>query len=102
MDQLILSFHLHIQAHKFLGVNDDEARNCVEAIRSAKSPEEAARMGRKMQRQHPDLVCFQIPLSASYLIVQPFVVFICNLQFVVELLLGSSGNYICKLFRKVK
>ncbi|KAI8556135.1 hypothetical protein RHMOL_Rhmol05G0228400 [Rhododendron molle] len=46
----------YYQAHKFLGVNNAEARNCVEAIRSAKSPEEAARMGRTMQRQHPDLV----------------------------------------------
>ncbi|KAF7142587.1 hypothetical protein RHSIM_Rhsim05G0170800 [Rhododendron simsii] len=46
----------YYQAHKFWGVNNAEARNCVEAIRSAKSPEEAARMGRTMQRQHPDLV----------------------------------------------
>ncbi|KAG5549695.1 hypothetical protein RHGRI_014857 [Rhododendron griersonianum] len=46
----------YYQAHKFWGVNNAEARNCAEAIRSAKSPEEAARMGRTMQRQHPDLV----------------------------------------------
>lgn len=46
----------YYQAHKFVGVNDPVARNCVEDIRSAKSPEEAARMGRTMQRQHPDLV----------------------------------------------
>lgn len=52
-----------MQAHKFWGVNNAEARNCAEAIRSAKSPEEAARMGRTMQRQHPDLVWFQIPIA---------------------------------------
>ncbi|XP_057476743.1 riboflavin biosynthesis protein PYRR, chloroplastic [Actinidia eriantha] len=46
----------YYQAHKFVGVNDPAARNCVEDIRSAKSPEEAARMGRKMERQRPDLV----------------------------------------------
>ena len=49
-----------MQAHKFVGVNDPAARNCVEDIRSAKSPEEAARMGRTMERQCPDLVWLQI------------------------------------------
>ncbi|CAK7340144.1 unnamed protein product [Dovyalis caffra] len=43
-------------AHKFLGVNDPVAKDCVEKIKSAKSPEEAARMGRSMQKQRPDLV----------------------------------------------
>lgn len=38
------------------------ARDCVENIKSAKSPEEAARIGRSMQRQHPDLVWFYIDL----------------------------------------
>ncbi|XP_052184304.1 riboflavin biosynthesis protein PYRR, chloroplastic [Diospyros lotus] len=46
----------YYQAHKFFGVNDPLARKCFEDIRSAKSPEEAARMGRKMQKQHPNLV----------------------------------------------
>ncbi|PSR92801.1 Riboflavin biosynthesis intermediates N-glycosidase [Actinidia chinensis var. chinensis] len=46
----------YYQAHKFVGVNDPAARNCVEDIRSAKSPEEAARMGRTMERQRPNLV----------------------------------------------
>ncbi|XP_059665601.1 riboflavin biosynthesis protein PYRR, chloroplastic [Cornus florida] len=46
----------YYQAHKFVGVHDHVARKCVEDIRSAKSPEEAARMGRKMQRLHPDLI----------------------------------------------
>lgn len=32
------------------------ARDGVENIKSAKSPEEAARIGRSMQRQQPDLV----------------------------------------------
>lgn len=32
------------------------ARDCVENIKSAKSPEEAARIGRSMQRKRPDLV----------------------------------------------
>ncbi|KAL6997208.1 hypothetical protein U1Q18_007330 [Sarracenia purpurea var. burkii] len=45
----------YYQAHKFVGVDNPAARNCVENIRSAKSPEEAARMGRIMQRQNPDL-----------------------------------------------
>ncbi|XP_048133924.1 riboflavin biosynthesis protein PYRR, chloroplastic isoform X2 [Rhodamnia argentea] len=44
------------QAHKFVGVDNPLARACVEDIKSAKSPEEAARMGRSLQRQHPDLV----------------------------------------------
>ncbi|KAL6970726.1 hypothetical protein U1Q18_030418 [Sarracenia purpurea var. burkii] len=46
----------YYQAHKFVGVDNPAARNSVENIRSAKSPEEAARMGRIMQRQNPDLV----------------------------------------------
>ncbi|KAL6346264.1 hypothetical protein AAG906_033060 [Vitis piasezkii] len=46
----------YYQAHKFVGVNDPVARDFVEDIKSAKSPEEAARMGRTIQRQHPDLV----------------------------------------------
>lgn len=46
----------YYQAHKFVGVNDPVPRDFVEDIKSAKSPEEAARMGRTIQRQHPDLV----------------------------------------------
>ncbi|KAJ9703292.1 hypothetical protein PVL29_004903 [Vitis rotundifolia] len=48
----------YYQAHKFVGVNDPVARDFVEDIKSAKSPEEAARMARTIQRQHPDLVRF--------------------------------------------
>ncbi|KAF7817738.1 riboflavin biosynthesis protein PYRR, chloroplastic isoform X1 [Senna tora] len=51
-----LSVEHYYQAHKFVGVIDLYAQNCVERIKSAKSPEEAARMGRSMQRQRPDLV----------------------------------------------
>lgn len=39
-----------LQAHKFYGVQDPVAQEYFEAIKSAKSPEEAARIGRKMQR----------------------------------------------------
>ncbi|KAF5175084.1 Riboflavin biosynthesis protein ribd [Thalictrum thalictroides] len=46
----------YYQAHKFIGVNDLLAKDCVEQIKCAKSPEEAARVGRKMQWQHPHLV----------------------------------------------
>ncbi|XP_021734368.1 riboflavin biosynthesis protein PYRR, chloroplastic-like [Chenopodium quinoa] len=46
----------YYQAHKFYGVQDPLAQECFEAIKSAKSPEEAARIGRKMQRRRPDLV----------------------------------------------
>ncbi|XP_077226116.1 cytidine/deoxycytidylate deaminase family protein isoform X2 [Tasmannia lanceolata] len=46
----------YYQAHKFVGVNDPLARDCVEQIKAAKSPEEAARMGRTMQMRHPGLV----------------------------------------------
>lgn len=51
-----LSVEHYYQAHKFVGVDDPVAQDCVENIKSAKSPEEAARIGRSMQRQHPDLV----------------------------------------------
>ncbi|CAK9164487.1 unnamed protein product [Ilex paraguariensis] len=51
-----LSVEHYYQAHKFVGVNDAVAINCVEDIKSSKSPEEASRIGRKMQRQRPDLV----------------------------------------------
>ncbi|GLT56312.1 hypothetical protein SLA2020_293600 [Shorea laevis] len=46
----------YYQANKFVGVNDPVARNCIEKIKSAKSPEEAARMGRSIQRGQPALV----------------------------------------------
>ncbi|KAI7736071.1 hypothetical protein M8C21_023688 [Ambrosia artemisiifolia] len=46
----------YYQAHKFVGSSNPNALSYIEAIRSAKSPEEAARMGRKTQREHPDTV----------------------------------------------
>ncbi|XP_050142533.1 riboflavin biosynthesis protein PYRR, chloroplastic-like isoform X4 [Malus sylvestris] len=51
-----LSVEHYYQAQKFVGVDDPVAQDCVENIKSAKSPEEAARIGRSMQRKHPDLV----------------------------------------------
>lgn len=46
-----------------MGVNDPAAKDCIEKIKSAKSPEEAARMGRLMQKQRPDLVCSFVLLT---------------------------------------
>ncbi|CAN6447500.1 unnamed protein product [Victoria cruziana] len=46
----------YYQAYKFWRVNDPEAIGCVEQIKSARSPEEAACIGRTMQRRCPDLV----------------------------------------------
>ncbi|XP_074321168.1 riboflavin biosynthesis protein PYRR, chloroplastic [Silene latifolia] len=46
----------YYQAQKFYGVENPLAQDCLKAIKSAKSPEEAARIGRKMQRRKPDLV----------------------------------------------
>ncbi|XP_027353545.1 riboflavin biosynthesis protein PYRR, chloroplastic isoform X2 [Abrus precatorius] len=46
----------YYQAHKFIGLDNPSAKACVERIKSAKSPEEAARIGRSMQRKHPDLI----------------------------------------------
>ncbi|KAI3459134.1 hypothetical protein Pfo_015797 [Paulownia fortunei] len=46
----------YYQAHKFVGLDDPVAKNCLEEIKKAKSPEEAARLGRRTQRQRPDLV----------------------------------------------
>ncbi|TKY65346.1 Riboflavin biosynthesis protein PYRR [Spatholobus suberectus] len=51
-----LSVEHYYQAHKFVGVDDPLAQDCVERIKSAKSPEEAARIGRSMQRKKPDLI----------------------------------------------
>lgn len=47
----------NVQAHKFVGSSNPDARSYVEAICLTKSPEEAARMGRKLQREYPDMVC---------------------------------------------
>lgn len=47
----------HFQANKFEGVNNPLAKEFIQQIKSAKSPEEAARLGRKLQRQHPEMVC---------------------------------------------
>lgn len=46
----------YYQAQKFVEVNDPVAQNCLDEIKHARSPEEAARIGRRMQRQHPNLV----------------------------------------------
>lgn len=46
----------YYQAQKFRGVGDELAQECVHNIRKAKGPEEAARMGRTLARQRPDLV----------------------------------------------
>ncbi|KAL6516796.1 hypothetical protein OROHE_018084 [Orobanche hederae] len=46
----------YYQAHKFVGLDNPIAKKCLEEIKNAKSPEEAARLGRRTQRQHPDLV----------------------------------------------
>lgn len=45
-----------MKAHKFVGVDSPVAREFVEKIKTANSPEEAARMGRRLQREHPKLV----------------------------------------------
>ncbi|KAK9837095.1 hypothetical protein WJX81_002479 [Elliptochloris bilobata] len=44
------------QAQKFAGVDDQEAKAAVEAIAAAASPEEAARIGRRVERAQPDLL----------------------------------------------
>lgn len=46
----------YYQAQKFQRVNSPLAIDVIQQIKSSKSPEEAARTGRKMQRQHPELV----------------------------------------------
>ncbi|XP_008775896.2 riboflavin biosynthesis protein PYRR, chloroplastic [Phoenix dactylifera] len=46
----------YYQAHKFVGVDSPQAKDFIEQIKLAKSPEEAARLGRKLQREHPELV----------------------------------------------
>ncbi|KAJ4890431.1 hypothetical protein Rs2_30179 [Raphanus sativus] len=46
----------YYQANKFVGVENPLAHDCVEKIRTAKSPEEAALIGRSKQRQQPELV----------------------------------------------
>ncbi|XP_057519414.1 riboflavin biosynthesis protein PYRR, chloroplastic-like [Amaranthus tricolor] len=46
----------YYQAHKFYGVQDQIARDCFETIKSSNSPEKAAIIGRKLQKQRPDLV----------------------------------------------
>ena len=48
-----------LQAHKFYGVQDQIARDCFETIKSSNSPEKAAIIGRKLQKQRPDLVYFE-------------------------------------------
>ncbi|CAM8894587.1 unnamed protein product [Rhodiola kirilowii] len=46
----------YYQANKFTGVDDPMALECLTSIKSAASPEEAARKGRTLQRQHPEMV----------------------------------------------
>lgn len=44
------------QAHKFIGAAHPEARHAVEEIAAAPSPEEAARVGRRLERARPELL----------------------------------------------
>ncbi|KAK1295238.1 hypothetical protein QJS10_CPA16g00569 [Acorus calamus] len=46
----------YYQAQKFHEIDSPLAKDCIDQIKSVKSPEEAARIGRMMQRQCPDLV----------------------------------------------
>lgn len=46
----------YYQAQKFVGVDKPLAKGLIEEIKRTTSPEEAARMGRKIQREHPELV----------------------------------------------
>ncbi|RLM78984.1 riboflavin biosynthesis protein PYRR, chloroplastic [Panicum miliaceum] len=46
----------YYQAHKFIGMDNPEARIIVQEIKLAKSPEEAARIGRTRQKEFPELV----------------------------------------------
>lgn len=46
----------YYQAHKFMPADAPLAGEFVQQIKIAKSPEEAARLGRKLQRQHPEMV----------------------------------------------
>ncbi|XP_010426181.1 PREDICTED: riboflavin biosynthesis protein PYRR, chloroplastic [Camelina sativa] len=46
----------YYQANKFVGVENPMAHDCVEKIRTARSPEEAALIGRSTLRQKPELV----------------------------------------------
>jgi diaminohydroxyphosphoribosylaminopyrimidine deaminase/5-amino-6-(5-phosphoribosylamino)uracil reductase len=45
-----------LKANKFVGVENPKAYDCVEKIRTARSPEEAALIGRSTLRQKPELV----------------------------------------------
>ncbi|KAG5627753.1 hypothetical protein H5410_012971, partial [Solanum commersonii] len=42
-------------AQKFVGESDPVAKSCIEELKCAKSPEEVARIGRRIQRQQPNL-----------------------------------------------
>ncbi|CAM0943059.1 unnamed protein product [Alopecurus aequalis] len=45
----------YYQAHKFVGVDNPQARDIAQEIKQARSPEEAARIGRTRQREFPEL-----------------------------------------------
>ncbi len=55
-EQVWPSTEHYYQAQKFAGVAHPDAAALVQAIAAAASPEEAARLGRRAQRQRPDLV----------------------------------------------
>lgn len=61
-----LSVEHYYQAQKFAGVSDAIAEGAVRGIREAKSPEEAARIGRALERLRPDLVSLKAPLFCQH------------------------------------
>lgn len=56
---------MFLQAHKFVGVGNPQARTIIQEIKVAKSPEEAAIIGRTRQKVFPELVCLNIVLSLN-------------------------------------
>jgi diaminohydroxyphosphoribosylaminopyrimidine deaminase/5-amino-6-(5-phosphoribosylamino)uracil reductase len=61
-----LSVEHYYQAQKFAGVSDAIAEGAIRGIREAKSPEEAARIGRALERLRPDLVSLKAPLFCQH------------------------------------
>lgn len=82
------------QAAKFMGVENPEAKEITQRIKDALSPEEAARIGRRAEMLHPELVVpnwDKVKLDVMHRAVKAK---FSSHQNIRELLLGTSGEIV--------
>ncbi|KAJ7529805.1 hypothetical protein O6H91_15G066300 [Diphasiastrum complanatum] len=80
------------QAQKFEGVQDTIAQQCVQSIQAAESPEEAARLGRTLERQRRDLVRLNWESTKLTVMYEALLAKFSSYDYLRKLLLSTIGQ----------